>query len=467
MVSSEIEAISRAEGLAKDMIKGLEVHDEVTEGLKKDPGHGFGMKQLTIPLASLRKEFSNINACLKCHGEGFSLCAHCNSSGNMPCTMCTGHGFSPCQWCHSTGRVQDSHGTYVPCLHCQNTGRIPCITCQGHKYIQCAYCRGQGKVSCTECGQAGFFTEVYQVEYKAQCVFDIDWREVPREVQDAAHKLGIRELATENHAEILWQPPEVRPGDIYITCMAFLPLSKAEYLAPEGRIYPALVAGLQGRFLEIEPVLDENVKPGINALIRLSKGPMARQALIDTACKYRLIRQVLAGLAHRSKRTVYQTLMKEYPLMLSEKYARATIKYAHSAVISLSAGPRYKGLALGTVLSALPAAAYYMTHLRPLLFAQMYQRYIDQYILIPDIIVWLAGCFIAVLTIKYTTAAGLKKMLPETVPMDKGGLPSAGKQGLGAFLTSGAVWFAIAARAAEKPAWIISIFKLAGLLKGG
>ena len=57
----------------------------------------------------------------------------------------------------------------------------------------------------------------------------------------------------------------------------------------------------------------------------------------------------------------------------------------------------------------------------------------------------------------------LKKMLPETVPMDKGGLPSSGRQGLAAGLTSGVVWFAVAAWAAEKPEWVTHILKLAGL----
>jgi len=145
--------------------------------------------------------------------------------------------------------------------------------------------------------------------------------------------------------------------------------------------------------------------------------------------------------------------------MLSDKYARATVKYAATAVATLSAGPRYKGLALGTLLAGLPAAAYFMTPLRALLLAQLMQ----QYIIVADIIVWLAGWGIAVYTIRFITAASLKKMLPGTVPLDKGGLPAAGMQGFAAGLTTGLVWFAIAARAAEKPEWMLHILKSVGL----
>jgi len=467
-VATQAEAMDTAEGLIKTMLKDFDVQRQISEGLKKDPGRGFGMDQLIILLPAQRKDFSAITPCPKCSGEAFVSCARCNGSGNIPCTTCMGTGSSPCQKCQGMGRVQDQTGTFVPCLPCQNTGRILCQSCRGQRFLVCTTCRGQKRVGCAECKQTGSFTEIYQVDYKAECTFEADWRDVPNDAKVAAHKLGLRALAIENHAEILWQPLEARslenrPDAIYVPCIAFLPVAKAEFSAPDGHIYPALVAGLRGRILEIEPVLDPYVKPGISALMKLAKGPLARQALIDTACKYRLIRQTLAGLARSSQKTVYQQLCKNYPLMLSDKYARATVKYAASAVAALSAGPRYKGLAAGTLLATLPAALYYLTPLRHILLTQMMQRYMEPYILAPDIAVWLACWGIAVYTIRLVTSISLKKMLPDSVPLDKGGLPAAGLQGLAALLTTGLVWFAIAARAAEKPVWVMHILKLFGL----
>ena len=329
------------------------------------------------------------------------------------------------------------------------------MTCRGGRYVSCTVCRGQGKTGCSECGQTGFFTEVHQINYNAQCTFDIDWRDVPPEAKTAAHKLGLRELATESHAEIFWQSPEAGSDHISVACAAFLSVAKVEFTAPEGQVYPALVAGLRGRILEIDPLLDKYVKTGITALMKLSKGPMARQALIDTACKYRQVRQVIAGLARSSRKTVYQGLIKTYPLILSDKYARATVKYAASAVTTLSTRPRYNGLAIGTALAALLPAIYFMTPLRHV--------FVQQYISAFDTAVWLIGWVLAVYVIRVVTAAALKKMLPGTVQIDKGGLPSPGMQGLAAGLTTGLAWFAIAARASERPEWIAHLLKLAGL----
>jgi hypothetical protein len=454
VVGSTAEITSATEAHTGEALNDDSLHQEIRSALKKDPGHGFGMEQSVIPLLSRQKNFSILATCHTCSGSTTVSCAPCTGSGNTACMTCRGNGSSDCQWCHGVGRLQNQLGTHMSCTHCQNSGRIPCHACRGHRSVVCARCRGEGRSGCTECGATGSFTEVYTVDHKAQCDFDIDWRETPPEAKEAAHKLGLRELATRKHAEILWQPPEARSTGIHISCVAFLPVAKAEFLAPEGRTYPALVAGLRARIIEIDPVLDKYVKPGIGALINLSKGPMAQQALIDTACKYRLIRQVMAGLAGSSKKSVYQWLRANYPLMLSDKYARATVKYAANAMTALSAGPRYRGLAAGTLLAALFATAYYMTPLRQSLLAALEMRYAGQYVFAADIAVWLAGWGIAVYAIKLVTAQALKKILPEVVPLGRNGLPSAGPQGLFALLTTGLTCAIFAA--AAKPDWIQS-----------
>ena len=450
LVSSSAEAATAAGALEKGLLKDPDVLKEISDALKNDAGQGFGAPSLSLRLTGQQKYFSAVNACLKCQGSAFLSCMSCNGSGSMPCTTCGGSGASACRWCNGMGQVLGQSGTYIPCMHCQG-GRTPCPTCRGNMSITCSNCRGQGRTGCTECGQTGFMTEIYQVDGIAHCTFDIDWHDASPDTKSVVTKLGVRELATAKHAEIIWQQPAIRPEDIYIPCVAFLPIAKAEFAA-EGQSFPALVAGLHGRIIEIDPVLDKYVKPGISALMKLSKGPMARQALIDTACKYRLIRQVLAGLTRSSKKNVYQRLCKSYPQVLSDKYARATVKYAASAVNTLSAGPRYRGLAAGTILATVPAALYYLTPLRHFLLD-------TQYLPAADIAVWLAGWGIAVYAIKFMTGRALKKLLPGTVSMDKSALPSAGIQGFAALLTTGFVCLSIAACAADKPSWLLYILK--------
>src|SRR5690606_6275358 len=109
--------------------------------------------------------------------------------------------------------------------------------------------------------------------------------------------------------------PAVGFGVPYV---AFFPTATAE-VSIEGRFFPLEVAGLQGSIVGIEPLMDKMVKPGINALFKLSKGPMAAAALVATACKFRMLREVIAGLAHHPKGYVYKKLLRDYPLVLSDK----------------------------------------------------------------------------------------------------------------------------------------------------
>ena len=205
------------------------------------------------------------------------------------------------------------------------------------------------------------------------------------------------------------------------------------------------------------------IKPGINALFKLSKGPMATEALVDQACKYRLIRHTLSALSHQSKKQVYQQLKREYPVGLSDKYANAAVKYAGVAVLTLSKGPRKKGLLVGTLLAAVLSAAYFMVPLRGPLLTMMAQKGMQKHMLGVDLIVWALGWVAAVMVIKFMAAAALKKILPDTAQTGKGGLPSAGNEGMLAIATSFAAWVACAAAAPVKPDWILAILKAAGL----
>jgi len=453
-VESASDVATIAQGQIGTLLRDGGFHEEMRALLQKDPGEGFGMDNVVLPLPAQRKDFSVTSPCPTCAGNAMVNCHACNGKCHTSCPTCGGNGFSNCMGCQGLGRVLDPSGNYMPCLRCQGSGKNFCATCRGQRTITCASCRGQGRIGCLDCGQTGFLTEIYKVNYTAECSFDIDWRETSPEGRTAAHKIGLRALATEKNIEIIWQAPIGLIGEIRLPCTAFFPLAKAEF-AVEGHSYPATVAGLQGRIIEIEPVLDEYIKPGINALMNLAKGPLARQALIDTACKYRLIRQTIAGLARFSQKNVYLRLNKSYPLMLSEKYATATVKYAASAIKTLSARPRYEGLATGTLIAALLSAVYFMAPLRHLLAG-----YIPPlFMLVPDIIVWLAGCGITVYMIRYLTARGLKKLLPNSLQIDKGGLPSAGPHGWVGLLTTFIVWLLIAFCAAEKPAWILHFFK--------
>jgi len=455
---ARLEAEAQAAKLALDP----NVHSEMMQYIDKDQGKGFGIDLFKLPLASASEEYSASTQCGKCAGQMFTSCVRCNMTGSITCGTCSGQGAQACQACYGSGTYAQGTGGRVPCVRCNATGRITCMQCNGQRQMRCTFCQGAARIACVECDQTGWWTYVYSVSFHADGHFVLDRQQIPQEVMEIIDHIGVRKLATDKYIEVFRLNLQPKLNEIGVPMVAFLPIARAEFTV-EGKAYPATVAGLIGRILIIDPLIDHAIKPGINALFKLSKGPMATEALVDQACKYRLIRNTLAGLSHQSKKQVYQQLKRDYPVGLSDKYANAAVKYAGVAVLTLSKGPRKKGLLVGTLLSAVMAAAYFMVPLRTPLVAMMAQSNHQKHMLGIDLLVWVLGWAAAVMTIKFMAAAALKKTLPDNARAGKSGLPSAGNEGLLAIATSFAAWIACAASAPVKPGWILTILKAAGL----
>jgi hypothetical protein len=189
---------------------------------------------------------------------------------------------------------------------------------------------------------------------------------------------------------------------------------------------------------------------------------MAAQALVEQACKYRVIRQVLSGLTKQSKKGVYQDLSKEYPVGLSEKYAKALIRYADQAVLAMGKGPRMKGMIAGCAGAVVLYAAYYFGGIRQGLLPEMIQSGHKSHMILPDLVIWALGYSVTILAIKMLAAGALKKLLPEEIQTEERGLPSAGEQGWMALGITFVAWFVLAFLAAPPPDWIEAITRVFG-----
>jgi hypothetical protein len=455
---AKLEADAQASRLALDP----NIHREMMQFIDKDAGQGFGIDLFKLPLAAAAEDYSASTQCGKCAGNMFIGCVRCNMSGSVTCSGCSGQGAQTCRACFGSGQYTQGSGNRVPCSQCNASGRIICTQCSGQREMRCSYCQGAGRIGCAECDQTGWWTYVYSVTYTAEGLFALDRQQIPQDVMEVIDHIGVRKLATDKYIEVFRLNLQPKLNEIGVPMVAFLPIARAEFTV-EGKAYPATVAGLIGRILVIDHLIDHAVKPGINALFKLSKGPMATEALVDQACKYRLIRQALTGVSYQSKKQVYQQIVKQYPVGLSDKYAKAAVKYAGVAVLALSQGPRKKGLLIGSGAAAVLAAAYFMAGIRPPILAALTQSGHAKHMLGVDIAVWLVGYAAAVLTIKLMAASALRKILPDNVSTAKGGLPSAGNEGLLALATSFAVWVACAFAAPVKPEWVMAILKAAGI----
>lgn len=463
VLDSEAAVIAAATALAPEAVTDKNVQIELLQVLDQDPGRGWGMKPFKHPLKVTQKQFCVVDRCSKCAGLASYPCTTCSGTGGVGCVNCASTGQAQCPACYGSGGVQSQDGGYIPCQRCSSVGRILCTACNGMKSVKCSICRGQTKIACTECDRSGFWTHTYDMTFHAEGKFEMDRELMPQDLQEIIDRLGERELATEEHAEIFRLNQNTEQKLLVVPFLAFLPIANVDF-SIEGKQYPSGVAGLTGKIMGIDPVLDPVIKPGINALFKLSKGPLAAEALIAQACKYRVLRQILSGLSHHSKRQVYQTIIAEYPLVISDKFIRAGIKYAGSAILAISKGPRIKGLILGSLIAAGFYAGYYFSPAQMYNAAKIGALGYAKFAFVADMLVWLTGYFIAWMTVRYMAGGALQKLLPgEVVNNTDRGLPPAGEQGTHALGTTFVAWALCAFLAVQKPAWVMTLLKIAGI----
>lgn len=229
----------------------------------------------------------------------------------------------------------------------------------------CTACTGKAQTSCTMCGGSGSTTTTLTVRYSAEISFTL-WRQgADMTALAAAEKLGIKKMASDNLADIFILPLVADGTRLKSSCVAVLPLAKIDF-SLEGRFVTAVVAGKKGQIVSLDPILDKFIKPGVAALLKLSRGPLALDSLVSMAMKYRLVRQTLQSVLIYPRGTVYKQLQRDYPIGVSDKYLRAAVKYASSAIDALMIEPRKQGLRLGFVLSLIVSAVYIYA-LRPLI----------------------------------------------------------------------------------------------------
>ena len=410
-------------------LKSQAVMNDLQEAINRDAGDGWGMPEKKITLPQTAKDFCVIEICVKCNGSGGIACDDCHMHGHVACPLCFGSG-----------------------MHAGPDGReAACARCRGHRQVPCARCGGNGRVPCLDCDASGHWTDIFRMVCVADLLFTFERKDIPPEVLEIVDHFGARELALEEHAEISRMPFEIDGPLLRVPLAADLPIAEADFVIA-GKKHRAVVVGQHGHIVQMDPVMDPYVKPGINALLRLSKGPMATGALMETACKYRMVRETLAAAAAKSRKMAYAQIFKEYDPLISEKYAKAAVRCAAEAIVTLGAKPRALGLALGTGAAGLLSAGYFFGGLRPRL-ALMGKA--GEHMQAPDIAVWLLGYGLGVLIIMAVVGHALKKALPPgVIPKEKKLLPPGNHAwyALGATLV---VWLVLAT--AAKAEWLLPL----------
>lgn len=448
---------SEASSHAKDFLSSETVKADILKHLEKLPVEGWGAEDLKFDLPETKKEYAVQDKCNSCQGAGSGQCPTCNGQGKMTCNFCKGYGKTECRTCAGLKRIKNAAGQDESCPECSGKGMIPCHVCNEKKYTPCPTCNGQKKIACPDCGQSGWTTYCYTVVQQAKVQFVPQLETLPEEVQQAVTKVGIKNLGTDHHADIARDEGQMRETAIVFPFQASFSYGTVA-VSLAGQSVTVTTIGQQGYVVESEPFLDKLVKPGIAALYRLTKGQMAAQSLLATACRYRLLRGVLSGLSTKPKRDVLQQLVRDYPVGLSDKYARATVSYADNALKGLSRKPRQHGLITGLLIGIALYAGWFLSPARTFIGTHIVQMNLGAALPVVDFAVFLIGWLVAVYCVKSFAAKGYEKLLPASLKaVREKGLPPAGEHLFYALPVLLVAYVLLIEQMAAKPGWYQSI----------
>lgn len=450
-VGTRVDSSRTIVALEKSLAGDANVHKSLLDLLRREELDGFGLgKDKVFVLPETKTEFSMTEKCPECTGSGQRTCAHCLGHGTIACPSCQGQGRQSCPACHGGKTFTANDGTTVSCQTCHAHGFLVCSACHGDGSLACPKCQTTKVEPCQSCAHTGWHSVIFEVVMEAFLHFTADLKKLPEVVAKAILKMGYPALVLEKEADVVFIGDAEVGKPLRALYDVTLPVVAARYTlnAKESQV---TMMGKNSRIIECDFFLDPEIKSGISALSKISKGPLATTPLLETACRFRLLREVLADLAHFSKKNAYHRLLKKYPFGISEKYAKAAVKYGDLALKKLSVRPRMQGALLGSCLAGLIDRLWF----DPQLYSGLHRALPLYAGLALDALVVLGGFAMAVYMVRVMAARFLRRILPLTAQGRDLGLPVAGEWGVWASFGAFAVLVLVLETQRQVPFWYL------------
>jgi len=406
----------------EESLSNPQIQSKIVNILNETADQGWAFDGEEIKLPENQKVYFYSDTCHNCDGKKSITCSSCHGDGLIPCGKCLGDGNIVCVHCEGLGDTLMPDGSQQPCRRCKQRGMVLCPNCRGRLNLTCIQCKGTKQLPCTSCHQTGVITVLKKIDYTANTEFILDLSEIEGELKKALQEVDTAKILSEHHAKLI----NVKRFDdqnekvLKSIYTVEIPVSTAVF-SLNGQAYPAFIWGQNALISRINPFLDHLIKPGIAALQKISKGPMASGALIQQAGKFTLIKTVLNHINSHSKKHIFTQIKKDYPVGLSDKYAKACISFAHKAVQKLTEKPRYIGCAVGLGISGILMGGWFFGGLQKQILAKIAPQYHNASDFILLGFCWLITFF----AIKFLAAQKIKKLMPQQM-LDKGHLPAAG-----------------------------------------
>ncbi|MCC6597178.1 MAG: hypothetical protein IT559_00065 [Alphaproteobacteria bacterium] len=318
----------------KSALSDPETLQRVHMTVLQDPNAGAGVKEATIALPFLNREYVYYEPCGTCRGLGQNVCNRCQGKGQEQCPRCHASGRETCTYCNGRQYIQNGQNEKQQCLTCNGSGKTPCTLCQQTRTVQCPTCKGKGKAICQHCKGQKLNSVITTAETTALAVFSFEREPLPPAALAAIDNAGAD---LKNHVVLTPLPPQMEneKQESHIRFQIQLPFADITFKIDKQEVAGTLF-GTQGALYNLPPFLENAVLPGMIALEEAAASKSSAAEALKRAGQYRTLRYALQACARWGPKKTARALLKKWPLGLSGEGAEKIAALSAAGLKNLS-----------------------------------------------------------------------------------------------------------------------------------
>jgi hypothetical protein len=364
-------------------ISGIQSRDDMEQVaknlLKKSPHEGFGLDKQVFDIPSEKTILCEHQNCGRCGGQGQAKCHVCQGQGRCQCNLCHGQGLMQCMSCRGVGSTQNqTTNEQQICTQCQGRRETYCTNCQGQRTTSCGTCNTSGLISCKDCGGEGAQSIVATITPTIKTSAIINLPDLDDDCKNMVAKIGAHVLAKGNHIVIKNvsapviedeeerayyqdEPEEAPKNSLYYTANIEWAVAEINGEGSKRNIY---FVGSKGAVANSDPFMKPLFEKPLSLMKRAASGDGFVAGLLKDTCEYRVSRETLECVVGGNKKKAMIALKKTYGLGTTPDMFQAFVINGFKALKKITQRPRYIGLGLGLILSALLSYQWFIGDLR-------------------------------------------------------------------------------------------------------
>jgi hypothetical protein len=423
---------------------------------------GFGMSRQAVSLDFLKREYTWHEACNTCRGTTQAPCQRCQGRRLETCIKCTGRGLMPCPLCRATGLLQGNK-----CNRCHGQRYVPCDGCQRSGMMGCRMCSATGVMKCTTCAGQGWKSHILALAAQAMTYFEYDAKSIPKGAADTI-ETQAQILSSEQKIQVRGRIADDKENVLGASYEVDFPYGEIIFQVGKKEVKSNLF-GYKSDLVEFPYVLDKILGPSVQELEEAAVNVGSVADKIKNATRFRLIAQAFLSASRTSVKKTVSYLMKTYDIGLSVGMAEKIAILADQTTANITRKPRLIGMMVGLMVAAGLNAVYYLLPVRSAIAAYLPNPKFD---FVLDILPFLLGGFITMVSIQLVAANSIRKALGHLIPagQKKSLMPRAQSMGTWGYVVSALltlVMMEVAAHTnASSPYWYEIVRNFAAQLLG-